>query len=154
MLRTECRVAGKVLGEGLRMPQEPDEARSLPGKLLALRALLSEDRCAMNRFVRSRNHGRAFVAALVFAAFFWTLALSASPRLHARIHPDANGADHTCAVTLIASGSCDHVAQSPLIGPADFISQFARVPALTSIWVRPLFLNAHIFAHAPPALAS
>jgi hypothetical protein len=108
----------------------------------------------MNSSRRSHHCARALLAAVVFAAFSWTLLISVSPQLHARIHPDANGADHTCAVTLIASGSCDHVAQPPLIGPADFISQFARVPALTSIWVKPLFLNAHIFAHAPPALAS
>jgi hypothetical protein len=108
----------------------------------------------MNSSGHSQTCTRVFVAAVLFAAFSWTLLVSVSPQLHARIHADANGADHTCAVTLVASGSYDHVAQPPLIGSADFISQFARVPAVTSTWVRPLFLCAHLFAHAPPALAS
>src|SRR5206468_8208245 len=108
-----------------------------PGKLLAQRDTLSEDRCAMNSSWRLHNSLRALLTGVVSAAFLWTLLLSASPQLHTRIHPDANGAYHTCAVTLIASGSYDHVAQPPLIGPADFISQFARVPALTSTWVKP-----------------
>src|SRR5206468_12661134 len=106
-------------------------------KLLAQCAALSQAPSAMNSSARSYNSLRALLTGVVSAVFSWTLLLSASPQLHARIHPDANGVDHTCAVTLIASGSYDHVAQPPLIGPADFISQFARVPALTSTWVKP-----------------
>jgi hypothetical protein len=119
--------------------------------LLARRARLFEDRCAMNSSARLHNSLRALLTGVVSAAFFWTLLLSASPQLHTRIHPDANAADHTCAVTLIATGSYDHVAQPPLVGPANLIGQFGSVPALTSPWVQPLFLSAHIFAHAPPA---
>jgi hypothetical protein len=105
----------------------------------------------MNSSARSYNSLRALLTGVVSAIFLWTLLLSASPHLHTRIHHDANSADHTCAVTLIASGSYDKVAQPPLIGPVGFISQFATVPALPSTWVRPHFLCAHIFAHAPPA---
>jgi hypothetical protein len=93
-----------------------------------------------------------FVSTLVSAAFFWTLLLSVSPQLHARIHPDGNRTEHTCAVTLIATGSYDHAAQPPLISVPDFVCYFGRVLALSSTWVRPLFFNAHIYAHAPPAL--
>jgi hypothetical protein len=105
----------------------------------------------MNRFARSRNHGRAFVAALVSAAFFWTLVLSVSPQLHQRIHADANRGDHTCAVTLIATGSYDHAAQPPLVSAPQFKPRISQIAALRSTWVQPLFLSAHIFAHAPPA---
>jgi hypothetical protein len=104
----------------------------------------------MSTFVRSTNHGRTFVATCVFAALVWALALSVSPQLHARIHTDGNRADHTCAVILVATGSYDHAAQPPLVSAPDFVSRFGRVPALGSIWVQPLILKAHIFAHAPP----
>jgi hypothetical protein len=122
--------------------------------LLADRGALSEDRSAMNSSGRSQNCLRVFVAAVVFAAFSWTLVASVSPQLHARIHADANRSDHVCAITLIASGSCEHAAQAPLVTAPQFNVDLPASVALTAIWVRPLFLNAHIFAHAPPALAS
>jgi hypothetical protein len=96
--------------------------------------------------------GHAFIAATVGAAFFWTLVLSGSPQLHRRVHADANRTNHTCAVTLIASGSCDHAAHPPLVSAPEFGVGFSKVPALSSTWVQPLFLGAHIFAHAPPAI--
>jgi len=105
----------------------------------------------MSRFARSGNHGRAFVVTLISAAFLWTLLLSVSPQLHARIHHDANRGDHTCAVTLIATGNYDHAAHPPLIRAPQPSAQFTKIAALNSTWVQPLFLNAHIFAHAPPA---
>jgi len=106
----------------------------------------------MSTLARSNNYGRGFVAAFVSAAFLWTLALSVSPQLHARIHADANRGDHTCAVTLIATGNYDHAAQPPLIRAPEPSDQFSNIAALSSTWVPPLFLGAHIFAHAPPAI--
>ena len=111
-----------------------------------------EDRSAMSTSSRSTNHARAFVATCVFVAFAWALALSVSPQLHQRVHADGNRLDHTCAVTLIATGSYGHAAQPPLINSPD-LSQFGTVPTLSSTWVQPLFLKAHIFANAPPARA-
>jgi hypothetical protein len=105
----------------------------------------------MSTTARSHNCRRALVAALLSAAFLWTLALSVSPQLHARIHADANRGDHTCAVTLIATGSYDHAAQPPPVSAPQFNVQFSKIAALRSTWVQPLFLSAHIFAHAPPA---
>jgi hypothetical protein len=105
----------------------------------------------MSRFARSRNHGRAFVAVCVFAAFLWALALSASPQLHQRLHKDAGRVEHNCAVTMIASGSYDHAAHVPLVsGPVPAV-QFSKIPALTPCWVQSPFLGARIFEHAPPA---
>jgi hypothetical protein len=106
----------------------------------------------MNSSARSQNCARVVVAAVLFAAFSWTLLLSVSPQLHARIHADGNGADHVCAITLIASGSYEHGAQPPLVSPPRLDVRIAASAELTSTWVKPLFLNAHIFAHAPPAL--
>jgi hypothetical protein len=96
---------------------------------------------------------RAVVAASVAAAFLWALALSASAQLHERVHPDANRAEHSCAVTMVASGSYDHAAQPPLVSQIQFTYGFYELAALTSTWVQPLFLSAHIFAHAPPLFA-
>ena len=105
----------------------------------------------MNTFKRSRNHGRTFVATCVITGFVWALALSVSPQLHQRVHADGNRSDHTCAVSLIATGSYDYAAQPLLIGAPDLLAQFGIVPTLSSTWVQPLFLRAHVFAHAPPA---
>jgi hypothetical protein len=106
----------------------------------------------MNTSWRSQTCTRVLVAAVLFAAFSWTLLVSFSPQSHARIHADANQADHVCAVTLIASGSYEHGAQPPVISPPRLDVRITASTELTSTWVKPLFLNAHIFAHAPPAL--
>jgi hypothetical protein len=105
----------------------------------------------MRTFARSNNYGRAFVAAFVSAAFLCALALSASPQLHQRVHSDANRVEHTCAVTMIASGSYNYAAHAPLVsGPVPAV-QFSKIPALTPCWVQSPFLDACIFEHAPPA---
>lgn len=106
----------------------------------------------MNTSARPKNCGRVVVAGFVFAAFFWALALSASPQLHQRVHGDANRVDHTCAVTLIVSGSYDHAAPPPLISVNRFETGRFEISELSSTWVQPLILKAHVFAHAPPAL--
>src|SRR5438876_2952500 len=105
----------------------------------------------MSTFVHSTNRGRAFVAAFVSVAFLCALALSASPQLHQRVHKDANRAEHTCAVTMIASGNYDHVAHSPLVSAPAPAVQFSKIPALSPCWVQSPFLGARIFEHAPPA---
>jgi hypothetical protein len=105
----------------------------------------------MNSSGRSQTCARVFVAAVLFAAFSWTLLVSVSPRLHGRIHDDANRADHVCAITLIGSGSYEHGAELPLVTVPLPAVQFSKIPALTPCWVQSPFLGAHIFEHAPPA---
>jgi len=100
---------------------------------------------------RFKAHSGSFIAAVVSAAFLWTLALSVAPQLHEDLHSDANRAEHTCAVTLIASGSYDHSAQVPLIAVPVPTVQFSKIPALSPQWVPSPFLGASIFEHAPPA---
>jgi hypothetical protein len=104
----------------------------------------------MNSSARSQAWARALVAAVLFAAFSWTLLVGVSPRLHGCIHADANRSDHVCAITLITSGSYEHAGQPPIISAPQFDICFSATAALTSTWVKPLFLDAHIFAHAPP----
>jgi hypothetical protein len=105
----------------------------------------------MNSSGRSQAGVRILFAGVLLAAFSWTLLISVSPQLHARIHADANRSEHVCAITLIGSGSYEHAAQPPLISSPRLNLRFPVTAALKSTWVEPLFLSAHIFAHAPPA---
>src|SRR5438034_11661306 len=105
----------------------------------------------MSAFAQPTNRGRVFVAACVFAAFLWTLALSVSPHLHQRVHADANRMEHNCAATMIASGSYNHAAHVPLVSAPVPSAHFSKIPALTPQWVESPFLSACIFEHAPPA---
>src|SRR5437764_15126425 len=87
---------------------------------------------------------------LLAAAIVLMLGLSVAPNLHERLHP-TSAPLHECAVTLIGSGSCHHVAAAPLmIAPATAV-QFSTIPALNPIWVAAPFLGARLFEHAPPA---
>src|SRR5512133_1715004 len=119
-------------------------------KLLAQTQELSQAPTPMNSSGRSQTCPRVLVAAVLFAAFSWTLLVSVSPQLHGCIHGDANRSDHVCAITLVASGSYEHSGQPPLISAPQFHVCFAAAASLTPTWVKPLFLSAHIFAHAPP----
>ena len=103
-----------------------------------------------NLALGSKNLGPAFVATCASVAFLWVLALSVSPQLHACLHSDANRTEHSCAVTMIASGSYDHSAHLPLISAPTPAIQFSKVLALTPQWVESPFLGASIFEHAPP----
>src|SRR5437660_10759666 len=111
----------------------------------------SQGGSAMSTFARSGKYGRVFVAALVSVGFLWALALSASPRLHQRVHKDANRVEHNCAVTMIASGSYNHAAYAPLVSAPVPALQFSKIPALSPCWVQLPFLGACILEHAPPA---
>ena len=122
---------------------------SILQKFLAQGAAWTEDRSAMSTFARSTNHRHAIVA-VVSAAFLWALALSASPQLHQRVHPDAGRADHSCAVTMIASGNYNHSVHVPVISAPTPAVQFSKIPVLNPLWVPSPFLSARIFEHAPP----
>jgi hypothetical protein len=124
-----------------------------PNKFVAQRAPMFQAPNAMTRRACSDRLARAVVAAFVSAAFLWALGLSVSPQLHARIHADSNRAEHSCAATLIATGSYDHGAPPPLLPQPQFSHPVWNVVAVCSTWVRPLFLRSHIFAHAPPAFS-
>jgi len=97
------------------------------------------------------SRARAFAGSLLALAFVWSLVLSVSPRLHEKIHPDANRADHSCAVTLVASGSYEHAAQLSVVSAPALAPGFSKLPALTEEFVQSAFLLASIFEHAPPA---
>jgi hypothetical protein len=106
----------------------------------------------MHNSPRSKNCAHVVIAAVLLAAFSWTILVSASPQLHQRIHPDANRVEHNCAATMIASGNYNHAAQPPVVSAPAAAVQFSEIPVLTPRWVRSPFLGACIFEHAPPAV--
>src|SRR5918996_4164371 len=112
------------------------EGKIFPGKLLAQTPSLSQAARPMNSSGRSQRCARVLIAAVLFAAFSWTLLASVSPRLHGCIHGDANRSDHVCAITLITSGSYEHSSQPPLISAPQFDIFFPATPSLTPAWVK------------------
>ena len=102
--------------------------------------------------MKSCTTARACVAVFVSAAFLWMLVLSASPRLHACVHSDANRIEHACAVTFVTSGSYNYCGHAPLLSAPVPAARFSKIPTLHPFWVQSLFLGARIFEHAPPAV--
>ena len=103
--------------------------------------------------MNSRTWTGRFIAAFVLSAFAWALALSVAPQLHERIHADANRAEHSCAVTLIAAGNCEHTSHAPLGSEPMLPVLFDTMAVLSPSWVPSPFLSASVLEHAPPALA-
>ena len=84
------------------------------------------------------------------------LALAGSPQLHERVHHAGSGPGHSCAITLLDAGKCIKGIEShakPLVTIAPTVVLLAKLPALSSIWVPTLFLEACRYEHAPPALS-
>ncbi len=95
---------------------------------------------------------RSTVAGFIAAGFFWMIALSVSPALHASIHTDSTDMAHHCGATLVASGNCQ---DSPSVAP---FSAPTLLPALTPVRVitsaaQPPFLVVRVLEHAPPFAA-
>jgi hypothetical protein len=87
----------------------------------------------------------------LIGAFLLANALSVSPDLHERVHPDADQPQHECAVTLIAAGNYHHSSPTPLIAPVQTVVEFSNLAVPNPTRVQSIFLLAHVFAHGPPA---
>jgi hypothetical protein len=93
---------------------------------------------------------RAAIAAGALAAFVFALVLSATPQLHEQFHGATGGANHECAVTLLASGNFQHT-------PIATIALAPPAPPKVFVQARPTFqlVSAHLefslLEHAPPA---
>jgi hypothetical protein len=94
----------------------------------------------------------SLVAAAFMGAFLFALVLSATPQLHERIHRASADASHQCAVTLLASGHCQHT-------PCDAISIAPPAPrqgdafSLRSFEIVSPRLDFSLLEHAPPVLS-
>jgi hypothetical protein len=104
----------------------------------------------MARLRDSKGWHGALVCLLI-ANLLVAVTLTASPKLHELLHPDADHAGHQCVVTVILSGGSD---DSPAPQVLDVGALFAGapdfLPEIHSRDVAPLFLTAHVFEHAPP----
>lgn len=97
-----------------------------------------------------RNCAPRLAAALTVAGFAWAILLSVAPEWHERIHADANHVAHSCAVTFIAGGQCEHSAHDPISTEPHPPVSFDRMAALNCFWVPSVFLSASLLEHAPP----
>ncbi len=93
---------------------------------------------------------RAAIHLALLGSFVFALALSASPSLHERFHPDAKQPGHECVATLIASGKFDHVAPPIVFLAPPAPAQFSDLASLNPAWVPTPFSRSRIFEHAPP----
>lgn len=98
--------------------------------------------------------GRRLVAALLLAHLLAVMALAASPRLHAWLHPDEADDDDDCAVVLFLHGTVDGAAPVPVVVAA-LIALAAVFVAVTEpvAFVPSVFARGQVFEHAPPAEA-
>ena len=63
---------------------------------------------------RNRTH-RSVWSVVCLASFLALLLFSSSPRLHKLIHPDADSADHQCAITMLAQGQVNAPVTPPVL---------------------------------------
>ena len=94
--------------------------------------------------VRSGTSG-ALLLKLLFA-----LCLVVAPRLHERIHADANSSAHECAVTLFASANCENSVPDPVRIEATPAPAW-RAFLLDQVSIFTTKTGTSILEHAPPA---
>ncbi|HXM32382.1 MAG TPA: hypothetical protein VN921_01925 [Chthoniobacterales bacterium] len=98
------------------------------------------------------NARHSLVAAGFIGVFLFALVLSATPQLHERIHKASADASHQCAVTLLASGHCQHI-------PSDAVSIAPPAPrpgdafSHRNFEIVPPCLDFSLLEHAPPVLS-
>ena len=87
----------------------------------------------------------------IICAFLFLIALSDAPQLHERFHQTL-GPGHECAVTMLLSGACDHLAGA---APATEPMALRWTPVLVSeqIHRHAAGLEFSLLEHAPPLLA-
>ena len=95
-----------------------------------------------------------FIAALLLAHLLAVLALAASPRLHAWLHPGEADDDDDCAVVLFMHGTIDGAAAAPVVVAAliALATVFVATPK-PKAFVLSVFARGRVFEHAPPAAA-
>ena len=107
----------------------------------------------MSRHLRNHRAAlRAIVAAGCVGAFLFAVTLSALPQLHEQIHSATGSPNHECAVTLLASGNCQHT-------PVETISLAPPAPPQAVAHISRSFrlVTAHLefslLEHAPPVIS-
>ena len=99
----------------------------------------------------THKHPRAFIVYVLIAHLLLICAAAASPALHEWMHPDADCADHDCAVTLYVSGACHETPPPVLVLAPDLAPLLDALPTERSVFLSAYRFNG-ILEHAPPAL--
>ncbi|HLX71764.1 MAG TPA: hypothetical protein VKV04_19290 [Verrucomicrobiae bacterium] len=69
----------------------------------------------MSRLSFRNETPRRVWSVVCLAAFLALLVFTSSPRLHKLIHPDADSADHECAITMLAHGQVSAPVAPPVL---------------------------------------
>jgi len=102
------------------------------------------------RLLRRYSDQRALVAYAIIAHLLLICAAAASPALHEWMHPDADCADHDCAITLFASGAC-HDASAPILAPTPDLVPLLDEVATGHLELASSLRFSGILEHAPPS---
>jgi hypothetical protein len=95
---------------------------------------------------------RAIVAAGCLGAVLLALTLSAVPQLHEQIHSGTGSPNHQCAVTLLASGNCQHTPITTIsVAPPARPQALAHISRSCSLVTA--YLEFSLLEHAPPAVS-
>jgi hypothetical protein len=99
----------------------------------------------------TRKYQRAFIVYALIAHLLLICAAAASPAIHEWMHPDADCADHECAVTLYVSGACHETAPPVLALAPDRVLLLDALPPERAVFDSSYRFNG-ILEHAPPGL--
>lgn len=105
-------------------------------------------------FLRSNGHPTRLsrlCAAWMLGTVLLLIVAAASPALHQCLHPDADHADHECAITLFAQGIVPLVLALALALPTALRHESRRRPRLAAFHGPTRYL--HIPGRAPPPTA-
>jgi hypothetical protein len=92
---------------------------------------------------------RAIFAAGCVGAFLFAVTLSAVPQLHEQIHTATGSPGHECAVTLLASGNCQHTPVATIsVASPQAVAHISRSFSLVTA-----HLEFSLLEHAPPAVS-
>lgn len=159
MLRTASRIYGGHVAGGLAATgaQPPVFAGNLTASSMqrcpcefALFTIAAEATRPQNAFAMTPNRTARFAGWLAAIAFAFALTLSAAPQLHERLHDVT--ANHHCAVTLVASGNCDHSVAASVQAQPDFVPAGPTLSA-TDPQLLPHAADFALLEHAPPSLS-
>ena len=105
----------------------------------------------MDRKFHKSTVFRLFGGSGLLFLFGFVLSMALFPQLHEAVHEDAHDEDHSCAVTLILSGTTD-------VANVTTDIQFSAVDIITSKFFETFstssfFLSGYLRDHAPPSLS-
>ena len=93
---------------------------------------------------------RCALAALLWVHLLAVLVMTASPRIHHWVHPDADDDDHDCAVMLFIHGATGLVPSSMVILACTAIRHVPTRFGVCQTWVAGIFAVNSTLEHAPP----